>query len=76
MKCTEAMIARTERVFGLKPDRLMADACALAEKFAAVDRQAMAATKALFYRVFDLPFAQALEEGRDVNKRMRAFRKP
>ena len=56
------------------PDRLMADACALAEKFAAVDRPAMAATKALFYRVLDLPFAQALEEGRDVNKRMRAFR--
>jgi transposase len=25
VKCTEAMIARTERVFGLKPDRLMAD---------------------------------------------------
>ena len=40
------------------PDRLMADACVLAEKFAAVDRPAMAATKALFYRVFDLPFAQ------------------
>jgi enoyl-CoA hydratase/carnithine racemase len=57
------------------PDALMADACALAEKFAAVDRQAMAATKTLFYRVRDLPFAQALEEGRDVNKRMRAFRK-
>ena len=27
-------------------------------------------------RVLDLPFAQALEGGRDVNKRMRAFRKP
>jgi transposase len=25
VKCTEAMIARTKRVFGLKPDRLMAD---------------------------------------------------
>jgi transposase len=25
VKCTEAMIARTERTFGLKPDRLMAD---------------------------------------------------
>ena len=30
---------------------------------------------ALFYRALDLPFAQALEAGRDVNKRMRAFRK-
>ena len=39
------------------------------------DRPAMAATKQLFYRVLDLPFAQALEEGRDINKRMRAFRK-
>jgi enoyl-CoA hydratase/carnithine racemase len=57
------------------PEALMADAMALAEKFAAVARPAMAATKQLFYRVLDLPFAQALEEGRDVNKRMRAFRK-
>jgi hypothetical protein len=24
----------------------------------------------------DLPFAEALEQGREVNKRMRAFRKP
>jgi enoyl-CoA hydratase/carnithine racemase len=57
------------------PDALMADALAVAEKFAAVARPAMAATKQLFYRVLDLPFAQALEEGRDINKRMRAFRK-
>jgi enoyl-CoA hydratase len=57
------------------PDALMADALAFAEKFAAVVRPAMAATKQLFYRVVDLPFAQALAEGRDVNKRMRAFRK-
>jgi hypothetical protein len=53
----------------------MAGACALAEKFAAVHRPAMAATKQLFYRVLDLPFEQALEEGRDINQRMRAFRK-
>ena len=58
------------------PDQLMTDACALAEKFAAVHRPAMAATKQLFYRVVDLPFEQALEEGRDINQRMRAFRKP
>jgi enoyl-CoA hydratase/carnithine racemase len=58
------------------PDALMADALALAEKFATVARPAMAATKQLFYRVLDLPFAQALEEGRDINKRMRAFHKP
>ena len=63
------------RIAESAPDALMADALALAEKFAAVARPAMAATKQLFYRVVDLPFAQALEEGRDVNKRMRAFRK-
>jgi enoyl-CoA hydratase/carnithine racemase len=57
------------------PDLLMEDALALAQKFAAVERPAMAATKQLFYRVLDLPFEQALEEGRDVNKRMRAFGK-
>jgi enoyl-CoA hydratase/carnithine racemase len=57
------------------PDLLMEDALALAQKFAAVERLAMAATKQLFYRVLDLPFEQALEEGRDVNQRMRAFGK-
>jgi enoyl-CoA hydratase/carnithine racemase len=57
------------------PDLLIEDALALAQKFAAVERPAMAATKQLFYRVLDLPFEQALEEGRDVNKRMRAFGK-
>ena len=37
--------------------------------------QAMAATKTLFYRVTELPFDQALEAGREMNQRMRAFRK-
>ena len=45
-----------------------------ADKLAAVERPAMTATKELFYRVLDLPFAQALEEGREMNKRMRTFR--
>jgi enoyl-CoA hydratase/carnithine racemase len=57
------------------PERLMEEALALANKLTAVDRPAMAATKQLLYRVVDLPFEQALEEGRNVNKRMRAFRK-
>jgi enoyl-CoA hydratase/carnithine racemase len=55
------------------PDLLMEDALALAQKLAAVEPLAMAATKRLFYRVLDLPFDEALEAGRDVNKRMRAF---
>ena len=57
------------------PEHLLSDALALAEKFAGVERDAMAATKALFYRVLDLPFEQALDAGRDVNKRMRGFGK-
>ena len=57
------------------PETVMQEALELAEKFAAVARPAMAATKQLFYRVLDLPFEQALEAGRDVNKRMRAFGK-
>jgi enoyl-CoA hydratase/carnithine racemase len=56
------------------PEELMAEALAVAQKLAAVERPAMAATKQLFYRAVDLPFTQALEEGRDVNKRMRGFR--
>jgi enoyl-CoA hydratase len=57
------------------PAQLMADAVAIAERLAAASPQAMAATKELLYRASDLPFAQALESGREVNKRMRAFRK-
>jgi enoyl-CoA hydratase len=68
--CALGMVNRV-----IAPEQLMASACEIAEKFAAVERAAMAATKQLFYRVLDLPFEQALEEGRDINKRMRAFRK-
>jgi enoyl-CoA hydratase/carnithine racemase len=57
------------------PEQVLPEAVEIAEKFAGVERAAMAATKELFYRVQDLPFEQALTAGRDVNKRMRAFRK-
>jgi enoyl-CoA hydratase/carnithine racemase len=57
------------------PERLMEEALDMAQRLAAVDRPAMAATKELFYQVVDLPFRQALEAGRDVNKRMRGFGK-
>ena len=56
------------------PEELLGTARAIADKLAAVERPAMTATKELFYRVLDLPFAQALEEGREMNKRMRTFR--
>ena len=55
---------------------LMAEALALAQKLAEVKRPAMAATKQLFHEVADLPLAQALERGREANRRMRAYRKP
>jgi enoyl-CoA hydratase/carnithine racemase len=54
-------------------DAVVTDAVALAEKLAAVKRPAMAETKRLFHEVADLPLAQALERGRDTNRRMRNF---
>jgi enoyl-CoA hydratase len=58
------------------PEKLMDDALETARKFAAIEPQAMAATKTLFYRALDVPFGEALEAGRETNMRMRAFRKP
>lgn len=55
-------------------DTLISDALALAEELAGHGRKAMAATKALFYQALDLPFAEALDAGRETNQRMRAFR--
>jgi enoyl-CoA hydratase len=56
------------------PDTLMAEAKQFARAFLTVPRQAMAATKRLFYRVAELPFDEALAEGGELNKRMRSFR--
>ena len=55
---------------------LMASALQFAQKLAAISRPAMQLTKQLFHEAADLPLLQALERGRDANKRMRAFRKP
>jgi enoyl-CoA hydratase/carnithine racemase len=57
------------------PDKLMETALHSARTMSAVAPQAMAATKSLFYRVAELPFDDALEAGRDVNRSMRAFGK-
>jgi enoyl-CoA hydratase/carnithine racemase len=57
------------------PDALMAVAVQMGERLAQVDRRALAETKKLFHRVADLPLAEALELGREANKRMRAFHK-
>lgn len=56
--------------------RLMGEALALADKLAAIGRPAMQLTKQLFHEAADLPLSEALERGREANKRMRAFRKP
>jgi len=58
------------------PGELMAGALQFAQQLAAVSRPAMQLTKRLFHEAADLPLAQALERGREANKRMRAFRKP
>jgi enoyl-CoA hydratase/carnithine racemase len=55
---------------------LLDEALALAQKLAGASRPAMALTKQLFHEAADLPLAQALERGREANKRMRSFRKP
>ena len=57
------------------PDALMAVAVQMGERLALVDRTALAETKKLFHRVADLSLAEALELGREANKRMRAFHK-
>jgi enoyl-CoA hydratase/carnithine racemase len=54
---------------------LMSTALALAAQLAAVSRPAMAATKRLFHEAADLPLTEALARGREVNRRMRQFRR-
>lgn len=55
---------------------LLEKAVQIAEKLAAVPAPAMRETKRLFHEAADLPLAEALERGRDANKRMRNFPKP
>lgn len=47
----------------------------IATQWARANPMAMAAAKALFYRVADLPFDAAMAAGRDVNALMRGFRR-
>ena len=58
------------------PDtQVVSEAVHLAEKLAALNPQAVQATKRLFHEAADLPLEEALKRGRETNKRMRAFRK-
>ncbi len=56
-------------------DRLMEAALSMAEHIAKIEPEAMRATKELFYRVTELPYADAMQAGREVNEKMRGFRK-
>lgn len=59
----------------IAPDeRLLASAIEMAQRLAAFDTPAMAATKRLFHRVADLPLQQALDTSLDTNMMMRGFR--
>lgn len=54
---------------------LMAETLALADKLSNTKPEALRATKQLFHEVADLPLDEALRRGREMNKRMRSFRK-
>ena len=56
------------------PGEQLAAACEIANAWSRANPAAMAAAKRLFYRVADLSFDAAMEEGRKVNESMRAFR--
>lgn len=47
----------------------------IAQTWAEANPLAMSAVKTLYYQVSDLPYAEAMAAGRDVNARMRSFRK-
>ena len=55
-------------------DTVIDAALEIANQWAKANPMAMAAAKALFYRVADLPFDAAMAAGRDVNALMRGFK--
>ena len=65
-------LGMVNRVVG--DNEVMHETLAIAEHLASFSPAAMAATKGTFHAVAELPFDQALEVGRNVNERMRAFR--
>jgi len=58
----------------VEPELVVETAVAIAQQWAAANPRAMAAVKALFYEVADLPYDEAMVAGRNVNAAMRAFR--
>lgn len=59
----------------VRTDAVVDTALEIANQWAKANPMAMAAAKALFYRVADLPFDAAMAAGRDVNALMRGFRR-
>ncbi|MFJ6323258.1 MULTISPECIES: enoyl-CoA hydratase/isomerase family protein [unclassified Rhizobium] len=57
------------------PDALLDAALEIAEAWAAANPLAMAAAKSLYYRVGDLPYDEAMVAGRELNAKMRSFRR-
>ncbi|MGB5096326.1 MAG: enoyl-CoA hydratase/isomerase family protein, partial [Porticoccaceae bacterium] len=71
--------ARQALAFGMinrvvPADELLATASALAEQLAGFNHDALRLTKQLIRRAADLPFAQALEAGRDIGLAMHLFK--
>jgi enoyl-CoA hydratase/carnithine racemase len=71
--------ARQALAFGMinrivPADELLATASAMAEQLAGFNHDALRLTKQLIRRAADLPFAQALEAGRDVGLAMHLFK--
>jgi len=71
--------ARQALAFGMinrivPADELLATASAMAEQLAGFNHDALRLTKQLIRRAADLPFAQALEAGRDTGLAMHLFR--
>jgi enoyl-CoA hydratase/carnithine racemase len=71
--------ARQALAFGMinrivPADELLATASALAEQLAGFNHAALRLTKQLIRRAADLPFAQALEAGRDIGLAMHLFK--
>ena len=58
------------------PEQVLETALGIAQGWAETNPVAMAAAKALFYRVADLSYDAAMAAGRDVNALMRGFREP
>ncbi|MBB4095985.1 enoyl-CoA hydratase/isomerase family protein [Ochrobactrum pecoris] len=57
------------------PEEVLEKAIEIAEAWAVANPFAMAAAKTLYYQVADLPYAEAMSAGRDLNAKMRSFRK-